>query len=1094
MLSAQKPATPFAAESLVVEHLSTTYTFAADGTGSRHLTASTRIQSDAAAREYSVLTIPFAGDAEQVEVTSLRVIHPDGSVTVTPPADAQTMPQPVTREAPFYSDLKELQLPVRSLGPGDRLDYDVIIHILHPEAPGHFWGQDSFVDRYVVLDQTTELRLPLSGYSKVWSPAHPPVITEQGSERVYTWKTRHLTSSVKADGTAADTTELDPKGALPDIAWTNFHDWAEVGAWYSALSTGRSAPDDAIRAKVADLTAGKPTLEARQHAVYDFVATDIRYIGVAFGVGRFQPHTASEILRNQYGDCKDKHTLLASMLSVLGTPPDAVLIGAGVRFNPDVPSPSAFNHLITVLPASPTAASGPAPGKDAVWLDATAEVAPWGMLMAVIRDHEALVVPPEPSAASQPPFASQSPAISQAAAIARTPSNPPFTPFGTFTVKGTLDTSGTAHAHVDWTERGDGEVVLRALLRQIPPAKWPDLAQGLSRQLGFAGTTSHVDATRPELTTVPARFSYDYEREKLGDWDSLRIVPLVPVVFIPDLDEKKPPKYPLQLGEPHVETVHTELKLPAGWKADLPAAVHEHTAFVALDKTYILKDGTLTVDRKLEILRKEVPVSDWRTYKKWFDATLKEGEPFVQLHTANGSTTQATIATEGLKTRTGGLKTRSEGSQTGSPDAAPASGSTPSDSMLEAKRDIAMHRFDLAQPLLDKLRAANPQQPELWATFGFMAYQQSHFAEAIDDYNKELAASPDADWVYIALADAQISLGRRDDARATLRRALTRKPESLQLTTRLATLQSEDSDARGAVTTLEAAITRLGETKPDDALRIQLAAAQLASGDPQGKATLLSLLHQSSDPNTLNDAAYTLSFANQDFAQAESGARRALDLLADQTSTQTLTSITPAQASLAMLTVATWDTLGTLLMQGGKLDEAEPYLRSAWRLQPAAETGLHLGEFEQQRGHKQAALDLYELAADKEHTDLLRSQHLSPALHQDLAARRDALRAAGLKPSFENVSVALAELRILPAGKTASKQGSADFLLLVQNGKIVESRLAPNHPQTGIPEASQLIASTDISSWTPAASPARLLLAASLACDRGDCKLILQPF
>ena len=1062
MLSAQKSPVPFAAESLVVEHLSTTYTFAADGTGSRHLTASTRIQSDAAAREYSVLTIPFAGDAEQVEVTFVRVTHPDGSVTVTPPADAQTMPQPVTREAPFYSDLKELQLPVRSLGPGDRLDYDVIVHILHPEAPGHFWGQDSFVDRYVVLDQTTELRLPLTGYSKVWSPAHPPVITEAAGQRVYTWKSKHLTSSVKADGTAADTTELDPKGTLPDIAWTNFHDWAEVGAWYNALSTGRSTPDDAIRAKVADLTAGKPSLEAKQHAVYDFVATDIRYIGVAFGVGRFQPHSAAEILRNQYGDCKDKHTLLASMLSVLGTPPDAVLIGAGIRFNPDLPSPSAFNHLITVLPASPTATPGPAPGKDAIWLDATAEVAPWGMLMAVIRDHEALVVPPSTAAA----------------AIARTPSNPPFAPFGTFTVKGTLDTSGTAHAHVDWTERGDGEVVLRALLRQIPPAKWPDLAQGLSRQLGFAGTTSHVDATRPELTTVPARFSYDYEREKLGDWDSLRIVPLVPVVFIPDVDEKKPPKYAIQLGEPHVESVHTELKLPVGWKADLPAAVHEHTAFIALDKTYTLKDGTLFVDRKLEILKKEVPAADWRAYKKWYDATLKEGEPFVQLHTADGSTTVA---------------------KTTEPSSAPAStadatAASPNDPLFEAKRDITMHRFDLAQPLLDKLRAQNPQQPELWATYGFLAFQQFRFAEAIDDYNKELAISPDADWVYIAVVDAQLNLGRSDEARAALRRAIARKPDDLKLTARLAALESEDGDPKGAIATLQAAIAKLGDTKPDDLLRIQLAAAQLASGDPDGKATLRSILHQSSDPNTLNDAAYTLSIAGQDFAQAESGARRALDLLADQTSTQTLTSITPAQASLAMLTVATWDTLGTLLMQGGKLDEAEPYLRSAWRLQPTAETGLHLGEFEQQRGHKQAALDLYELAADKEHTDLLRSQHLSPALHQDLAARRDALRAAGLKPSFENVSVALAELRILPAGKTASKQGSADFLLLVQNGKIVESRLAPNHPQTGIPEASQLIASTDISSWTPSASPARMLLAASLACDRGDCKLILQPF
>ncbi len=1051
-----QPAAPFASESLVVDHLSTIFTVAADGTGSRHIIASTRIQSEAAAREYSVLTIPFAGDAEQVEILSARVLHPDGTITVTPAADAQTMPQPVTREAPFYSDLKEVQLPIRSLSPGDRLEYDTRIRILHPEAPGHFWGQTSFVDRFVVLDETVELHLPRTTYSKVWSPTHPPATTsELGDERIFVWKSKHLTSSVKADGTAADTPELDPKGTLPDIAWTSFHDWPEVGAWYSTLSAGRSTPDDAIRAKVADLTAGKPTLDAKQHAVYDFVATQIRYIGVAFGIGRYQPHTASEILRNQYGDCKDKHTLLAAMLSVLGTPPDAVLIGAGIRFNPDLPSPGAFNHLITVLP-SPSGT----PGKDAVWLDATAEVAPWGMLTAVTRDHEALVVPPT------------GPAM-----VAQTPISPPFASFGSFAAKATLDPTGTAHAHIDWTERGDGELVLRALLRQIPPAKWPDLAQGVSRQLGFSGTTSHVDATRPELTSIPARLSYDYEREKLGDWDSLRIIPLLPVVFVPTLDEKKPPKYPIQLGEPHIETSHTELKLPAGWTADLPAAVDQRSTFLAFDKTYTVKDGTLTVDRRLEVLRKEVPAADWRAYQKWYDATLKDGEPYIQLHTADGSTTLPDSNTKALST----------GTSSASPTA-------PSDPLSEAQRDIAMHRFDLAQPLLDKLQAANPRQPGIWSAFGFLAFQQFHFADAISDYTKELALYPDTDAVYFALADAQVALGQRNDALATLRRDATRKPDDLKIARRLATLENEAGDPKAAVATLQAAITHLGDTKPEDQLRIQLAAAQLAANDPAGRSTLRSILHQSSDPYALNNAAYTLSAANQDLDQAEAGARRALDLLADQTSAQTLTEITPTQAALSRLTVALWDTLGELLIQQAKLDVGEPFLRAAWRFAPNAETGLHLARLEERLGHQQAALDLYELATDREHADLLRSRYLAPALHTDLATHRDALRAAGLKPSFENVSVALAQQRILSSGKTVSKQGSADYLLLIQNGKIVESRLSPNHPQTGIPEAQQLVAATDVSSWMPSTYTARMLLAASLACDQNTCKLVLQSF
>src|SRR5215475_10152428 len=41
----------------------------------------------------------------------------------------------------------------------------------------------------------------------------------------------------------------------------------------------------------------------------DFVSSRIHYVGIDFGVGRYQPHTAEEVMSNQDGDCKDKDTL-----------------------------------------------------------------------------------------------------------------------------------------------------------------------------------------------------------------------------------------------------------------------------------------------------------------------------------------------------------------------------------------------------------------------------------------------------------------------------------------------------------------------------------------------------------------------------------------------------------------------------------------------------------------------------------------------------------------------------------------------------------------------------------------------------------------
>ena len=147
-------------------------------------------------------------------------------------------------------------------------------------------------------------------------------------------------------------------------------------------------------------------------AIYEFVSSKIRYVGIDFGVGRYQPHEASEVLANQYGDCKDKDTALEALLRASGFATAPALIGVGIAPVPDVPSPAIFNHVITTvdLPAG------------RMWLDRTPGVAPFGYLLATIRDQQALVVP-----------------SSGAAALATTPANPPYLLMERFEANGSLD-------------------------------------------------------------------------------------------------------------------------------------------------------------------------------------------------------------------------------------------------------------------------------------------------------------------------------------------------------------------------------------------------------------------------------------------------------------------------------------------------------------------------------------------------------------------------------------------------------------------------------------------------------------------------------
>ena len=276
----------------------------------------------------------------------------------------------------MYSDIHEKHVTVKALGVGDVPNL-VRYRTIKPEVPGHFWYEDTFTKAYIVKDEEVEIAVPKDKYVKVASSDVQPAIKEDATHKIYSWKTSNL--DLKERETLMKKTEA-PK---PSVQVTTFHTWEEVGSWYRDLQRSQVVVTPQIQAKVAELTKGLTTDDDKIHAIYKFVSTQIHYVSLSFGIGRYQPHPAEDVFENEYGDCKDKHTLLATMLQAAGIEAWPVLIHATQKLDPDVPSPGQFNHLISVLPR----------GKEFLWLDTTPEVAPAGLLLANLRDKQALVMP-----------------------------------------------------------------------------------------------------------------------------------------------------------------------------------------------------------------------------------------------------------------------------------------------------------------------------------------------------------------------------------------------------------------------------------------------------------------------------------------------------------------------------------------------------------------------------------------------------------------------------------------------------------------------------------------------------------------------------
>jgi hypothetical protein len=82
------------------------------------------IQSQARVQAYGVLRFPFASATSTLDAVHVRVTKPDKALAQTPLDSILEMPSEITREAPFYSDIKEKQIPVKGLEVGDVLEYE----------------------------------------------------------------------------------------------------------------------------------------------------------------------------------------------------------------------------------------------------------------------------------------------------------------------------------------------------------------------------------------------------------------------------------------------------------------------------------------------------------------------------------------------------------------------------------------------------------------------------------------------------------------------------------------------------------------------------------------------------------------------------------------------------------------------------------------------------------------------------------------------------------------------------------------------------------------------------------------------------------
>ena len=594
-----------AKEALVFDQLETRIRLEPDGTGSRQVTARVRVLADAGVKAMAVPTFTYTASNQQVDIAYVRVKKPDGTVVTTPDYNIQDLPADATRAAPMYSDIHQKHVAVRGLGVGDTLEYQVTFRTLKPEVQGQFWLEYSFEKNLIVLNELLDLDLPADKAVTVASADVQPVISTTGGRKLYHWESRNL---ARPD---PDAPPKSTKHQKPSVQVTTFSSWEQVGAWYQSLQKDAVAVTPAIQARADALTKGMTSDADKLQAIFDDVALHIHYVGLDFGIGRYQPHEADDVLANEYGDCKDKHTLLAALLHAEGIEAWPILISSTGEIDPATPSPAQFDHVITLVPLN---------GKT-LWMDSTEEVAPIGTLMATLRDKQVLAIPP-----------------GKAAYLEHTASDLPYLQDTHFDVEGKLSDKGVFTGHFDEKYHGDAEMIVRSAFRAVPQSQWKELVQRFSNATGFGGEVKEPQVSPVEQIEKALEFSFDYTREKYGDWENRRISPPMPPFgyeLAPGVKEVKPAD-DVDLGSPGSEEFHTVVHLPAGWTIVSSPGVDVTEDWAEYHSKYTFKDGSYVADRQLIVKKNKMPLDQWEKYLAFRRSMYEDESRMTPLMGANG--------------------------------------------------------------------------------------------------------------------------------------------------------------------------------------------------------------------------------------------------------------------------------------------------------------------------------------------------------------------------------------------------------------------------------------------------------------------------
>jgi hypothetical protein len=391
--------------------------------------------------------------------------------------------------------------------------------------------------------------------------------------------------------------------------------WRAIGQWETNLEANRPDPSPEIAAQTQTLIAGAPDFYAKLSRITEYIQKNVRYFIVMRGIGGWQANHAADIFRNRYGDCKDKTTLLISMLQVAGIHAVYMPVDSNRGFiDPDTPSRFG-DHMITAIEVPPDvqdprlmAVVKANDGKRYLIFDPTDERTPVGNLGSELQGSYGTLAA---GAASQivalPVLAPEANGSERKGS---------FTLAADGTLTGSVDTSHIGPEGADW----------RGMLKYTDDKERREFWEKHVAETLPGVTLDGFDFSQPSSLDKPLEFHYKVTARQYSHQAGplLLVRPRVVGTYVRPFDDK-PRVYPIDLGATGRWRDSFDIAIPPGYVVDeTPDPVDVDLDFASYHSRIEAKGSTLHYEREYVVRKVEIPATESASFRKLESAMLTD--------------------------------------------------------------------------------------------------------------------------------------------------------------------------------------------------------------------------------------------------------------------------------------------------------------------------------------------------------------------------------------------------------------------------------------------------------------------------------------